>query len=71
MPVDKINTTPRVIKSTESVNEINDIAQNRLKNRRLSDLRKHNFLFGAEKQAKQPHRRVVFTIKADQTPHYK
>lgn len=71
MPVDNINTTPRVIKSKESINEINDIAQNRLKSRRLSDLRKHNFLFGAEKQAKTPHRRVVLTIKADQTPHYK
>ena len=71
MPIDKINTTPRVIKSLENINEINEKAQDRLHRRRLSDLRKHNFLFGAEKQAKQPHRRVVMTIKADSTPHYK
>ena len=71
MPVDNINTIPRVIKSDDSINEINNIAQARLKARRLSDLRRHNFLFGGEKQVKNPHRRVVMTIKHDQTPNYK
>jgi hypothetical protein len=71
MPVDKLSTVPRVLKSNESINEINEKAQDRLHRRRLSDLRKHNFLFGAEKIAKHPHRRVVMTITHDSTPHYK
>ena len=63
-------TKPRVLKSLESIDEINSKAQERLHKRRLSDLRKYNYLFGAEKQYKSPYKRVVFTIHKEAVPHF-
>ena len=70
MPVDNINTKPRVIKSMESIDEINEKAQAALKKRRLSDLRKHNYLYGSEKPSKEPYRRVVMTVSKLAVPRY-
>jgi hypothetical protein len=55
MPVDKVNTTPGVIKSTETREEINRTAQGWLKNRREDNARREKWLFGQEKVYKEPH----------------
>lgn len=70
MGIVKSKSTPSVLKSDKSIEEINEESQTRLQHRRMSDLRKHNYLFGAPKQPKTPHKHIVMTVKVDQSPKY-
>lgn len=70
MGITKSTSKPSVIKSDQTVDEINMESQKRLEHRRLSDIRKHDYLFGGPKQLKAPHRRIVVVVKADQRPRY-
>lgn len=70
MGIVKSNSIPTIIKSDKSIQEINEEAQSRLQHRRNSDLRKYNYLFGAPKQEKSPHKHIVMTVKVDQSPKY-
>jgi len=64
------NTTPKVIKSDLSIDEINKQAQDRLKHRINEDTRKFRYEYGAPKQKKEPPRHVVRTKRFNAIPHF-